>query len=451
MKERYWNSIVTSLRYGQCVLVLGPEIPAQRAVAGDAEASVAYTDALKDRLAAELLEDGHTAIMSSSLAGVAQQYEDAEGFGPGPLRVQAAEFYAARSFQPSALHRQLAALPFSLVLSTCHDPLLESAFQSAGKSPITDRYNFRGDRLENPELKVTGAREAPYVYHMFGHYQEPQSLVLSENDLLDFLLAVIASNPPLPNSLRRALQRNGSSFLFVGFGIRHWYLRVLLKVLVRGLAINRTGGSSVAVEPLLQWMPELECQQTILFYQRGTRIEVCDEDLTTFLSELDRRFKKAGGVEALPANPLAARPRVFVSYASEDVDLASRIAASLYAAGFEPWLDKEALRGGDDWNRKIEGDLRDSDYVLVLQTQALVAKTIGYVNKEIAIARDHAQRYRGLAFLIPLVADDLPPEQWVPELKTYQQLPVRQASFDDDVAQIVSTLRRDFQRRAARQ
>ena len=58
MKERYWNSIVTSLRYGQCVLVLGPEIPTQRVAAGDADASVAYTDALKDHLAAELVEDG---------------------------------------------------------------------------------------------------------------------------------------------------------------------------------------------------------------------------------------------------------------------------------------------------------------------------------------------------------------------------------------------------------
>lgn len=449
MKERYWNNLVTSLRSGQCILVLGPDIPAYKSGQGDAaqiDSQISYTDALKDQLAAELAEDGRCGIAATNLAGVAQQYEDADGFGAGMLRTQSAEFYASSQLEPSITHGEIATFPFSLILSTCHDQLLEIAFKSVGKSPIINRYNLRGDRQENPEFMMSGSIESPLIYHLFGYFKEPQSLVISENDLLDFLLAVISGNPPLPNCLRRALQRSGTSFLFMGFGIRHWYLRVLLKALVRGLSIGRSGGSSVAIEPLLHWIPDSEKQQTILFYQRGTRIEICEEEILLFLSELERRLKAAGGIVTQPA-PLVSRPRVFVSYASEDQGFAARLFAALQKASFDPWLDKDALRGGDDWNQMIEDQLRETDYVLVLQTPALATKMVGYVNKEIAIARDQAQRYRGLSFLIPLVADNLSDDDRIKELNSYQQMPLRGDSFDQDFSDLVSTLRRDFQRR----
>jgi hypothetical protein len=137
---------------------------------------------------------------------------------------------------------------------------------------------------------------------------------------------------------------------------------------------------------------------------------------------------------------------VFVSYASQDQDLAARLFASLQKAGFEPWLDKDALGGGEDWNLMIEDQLRETDYVLVLQTPALAAKRVGYVNKEIAIAREQAQRYRG-SFLIPLVAAELSADERIEELSAYQQMPLRDSCYSQDMADLVSTLRRDYQRR----
>jgi hypothetical protein len=49
--------------------------------------------------------------------------------------------------------------------------------------------------------------QAPLVYQLFGDALEPGSLVLSDNDLLDFLIAIVSERPPLPNSLVRALKR----------------------------------------------------------------------------------------------------------------------------------------------------------------------------------------------------------------------------------------------------
>ena len=113
--------------------------------------------------------------------------------------------------------------------------------RAAGKAPIVQRYHIGGDNRDNPEFPLSNSPKTPLVYHLFGHAHEPDSLVLSENDLLDFLIAIASDRPQLPSSLLRTLKRGPQSFLFIGFGITQWYLRVLLKVLMRTLEFHRTG------------------------------------------------------------------------------------------------------------------------------------------------------------------------------------------------------------------
>jgi hypothetical protein len=268
-------------------------------------------------------------------------------------------------------------------------------------------------------------------------------LVLSENDLLDFLIGVVSERPPLPNSLSRALKRSGQSFLFIGFGISQWYLRVLMKVLVRSLELHRTA-STIAAESLRS-LSERDREQTILFYQRGTRIEVEDADVSEFLTELADRLAAEGGVVA-EAAPLGPRPRVFISYAREDTALASRLFDGLGRSQFEPWLDEAALIGGEKWDQRIRDELAIADYALVLYTPALCRKTDSYVNREIALARDRALGVRG-SFLIPLRTTDIAAEDRVAELREYQEMTLRPAHFDEDLTKVVSTMLRDFQRR----
>src|SRR5215831_9587386 len=82
MKERHWTSLVTSLRHGQCLLMLGQEgsaTPAEANRAGSRN-DESFAEALMRQLADELEEDGRR-VIGDSLAAVAQQYEDAAGFG----------------------------------------------------------------------------------------------------------------------------------------------------------------------------------------------------------------------------------------------------------------------------------------------------------------------------------------------------------------------------------
>jgi hypothetical protein len=292
MKERHWKSLVTRVRHGQCILVLGPEIPAGSVGGAVGSTASRIAEQFTSTLATELEEDNKR-VTGTTLAAVAQQYEDAEGFGPNALRALAEGFYKSPDFVPSQIHAALAELPFSLILTTCQDDLMAHALHAADKAPIVERYHFGGDRRDNREFPLSNSPKTPLVYHLFGNAHEPDSLVLSENDLLDFLISIVSDRPPLPSSLRRTVKRGNQSFLFIGFGITQWYLRVLLKVLMRSLEFHRSGSNTIANEPLLG-LSEVDREQTILFYQRGMPIELEDAETGAFLTEL--RLRSGFGV-----------------------------------------------------------------------------------------------------------------------------------------------------------
>ncbi len=50
---------------------------------------------------------------------------------------------------------------------------------------------------------------------------------------------------------------------------------------------------------------------------------------------------------------------VFLSYASQDAEIARRIADALRAAGLEVWFDQSELRGGDAWDASIRKRIKD--------------------------------------------------------------------------------------------
>jgi hypothetical protein len=443
VKERHWNNLVGSLRHGNCVLMLGSEIPVKATSATNgSQSGNTLAEELRLRLARELEEDDRSPS-GNTLAALAQQYEDTEGFGPTTLRATAEMVLTSRQYSPSSVHEQLAALPFSLIVTTGQDTMLEQALKAAGKSPITHRYHLRGDKRENPEFVLPGTPASPVVFHLFGSAEEPSSLVLSENDVLDFLIRVVSERPPLPNSFLRVLKRVGQSFLFVGFGIRHWDLRILLKILLRALELNRSG-PAIAAEPL-DGLIQSDRDEMILFYQRGTRVELEDDDVGDFLTKLSDRLEADGGFVG-QAMPLGPRPRVFISYAREDAALASKVFDALQKEYFEPWLDQESLQGGDDWNKRIENDLDASDFVLVLYTPAFCRKTDSYVNKEVALACERALRVRG-SFLIPVRTEVLSEEDRVDALRKFDEMELRETAFDEDFSKIISTLKREYQRR----
>jgi hypothetical protein len=95
-------------------------------------------------------------------------------------------------------------------------------------------------------------------------------------------------------------------------------------------------------------------------------------------------------------------PIVLISYAHEDYDAAQRLANTIDAAGFRPWIDKVDLLGGQPWKVAIKKGIRNSDFVVTLHSQTSVKKR-GYVQQEIRVALDALTEFPELdIFLIPV-------------------------------------------------
>ena len=97
---------------------------------------------------------------------------------------------------------------------------------------------------------------------------------------------------------------------------------------------------------------------------------------------------------------------VFLSYASEDASAAQRIAEALRAAGIEVWFDREELRGGDAWDRRIREQIHDCRLFIAVISAHTEARDEGYFRREwkLAVDRTHDMDERK-AFLVPIVID----------------------------------------------
>jgi hypothetical protein len=84
--------------------------------------------------------------------------------------------------------------------------------------------------------------------------------------------------------------------------------------------------------------------------------------------------------------------KVFISYASKDEPLATKIVASLEEAGLDAWYKKREILPGDNWAEKVASGLRESNAMIVLVTpEALesdaVQSSISYALSEPTFSR----------------------------------------------------------------
>ncbi len=403
-----WKKLLFGIKKGECILFLGPDLPL---VLGDGTRSSPATD-LAWRLAAALKSGGAGGpdVDSSHLAQIVQRFliekDELE------LEMQLGEWHENLSSQGSELHDHLAALPFRHIVTSAHDPLMETALRAAGKSPSVERYHYKG---KNNERIADPTEDAPLLFHLYGAVSESDSVVLSETQLLDFLAKLIAKDPPLPRYVDATLT-TGRMFLFLGFGLRHWYLRILLHV----LKVLREGCVSFAIEAL-SVEDGKPSEDTILFYQDNFKVEIEQLDVVRFVETLRGKYvppPRPGGEAPAPAVPEAAgagadsaAPSVFICHASENQEAAREVHEALERSGLQPWLDRENLRGGDRWDQVIESTIEEASYFVVLNSHELLAKTRNprgeYVNREIKAALD-GTRDRFTNFIFPVQIDDAP-------------------------------------------
>lgn len=233
-----------------------------------------------------------------------------------------------KDYAPTSLHTFFAKLPgllaernYSstfLIVTTNYDDLLERAFKAANQSydlvtywignqndqrgkllhwpalgrprPINDPSTYDGIKLDerrnlvNPViLKVHGA-----VDRTVSKAMDPRdSYVITEDDYLEYLTrSDIAAL--VPATLKEKFSQ--SSFLFLGYSLRDWNLRVFLHRIQMQQQQNFNFYKSWAIQ---KNPAELEQKSW-----KARRVEIFDASLNDYISELDTRvqsLEEAGG------------------------------------------------------------------------------------------------------------------------------------------------------------
>jgi adenylate cyclase len=100
---------------------------------------------------------------------------------------------------------------------------------------------------------------------------------------------------------------------------------------------------------------------------------------------------------------------VFISYASQDAEVAHRIRDTLRDAGLEVWFDQSDLRGGEAWDASIRRQIRECALFVPLISSNTNARSEGYFRLEwkLAVDRSHLMA-DDQPFLLPLVIDATP-------------------------------------------
>ncbi len=99
--------------------------------------------------------------------------------------------------------------------------------------------------------------------------------------------------------------------------------------------------------------------------------------------------------------------RVFLCHSSQDKPIVRELYQRLLAEGWiDPWLDKEKLLPGQDWDMEIEKAVEAADAVIVCLSNNSVSKE-GYIQKEVKKILDKAEeKPDATIFIIPLRLDD---------------------------------------------
>ena len=65
-----------------------------------------------------------------------------------------------------------------------------------------------------------------------------------------------------------------------------------------------------------------------------------------------------------PDSPDRGKLRVFISYSRDDLYFADQLDVALKAYGFECFIDREGISGGEDWKQRLGNLIRDADTVV---------------------------------------------------------------------------------------
>ena len=216
-------------------------------------------------------------------------------------------------FQPGPLHRLLAAIPIpQVIVVTNYDTLVEQAFEEANRP--YDLVVYPADRKDiansilwwphgspEPEIAIPNDLDidlstTTVIYKMHGTVspasEKWDNFVITEEDYVEFL-SRMTTNSAVPSLFYPYFRDR--SFLFLGYSLRDWNLRVVLNNLSRHLASRSGGNMEEQDEAPKSWSIQLHPSELETRLWTKKNVNIFDVSLNEFTARIRKELQKETG------------------------------------------------------------------------------------------------------------------------------------------------------------
>jgi hypothetical protein len=315
------------------------------------------------------------------------------------------------AFAPPLPLRQLAEITdFNLYVSMTFDPLMELAINEVrfGGAANSDVIAYAPNRVADLPVERDDLQR-PVVYHLLGRLSASPTYVISDEDMLEFICA-LQSEHLTPEKLFHALEH--SHLLVIGSDFSNWLARLFLRMTKR----RRLSDPREVGEIFADSHSKGDVRLVSFLQQVSVRTRVFS-GAEEFVAELHRRWtvrrNKAvpvgGSTPPMRFMPVAREMpenAVFISYAREDLPAVQRLKAALDAAGITTWFDMDRLESGDDYDRKIRGNISRCSFFLPIVSATTQRRHEAYFRREWSYAVDRTRSMAdGAVFMLPICID----------------------------------------------
>jgi hypothetical protein len=215
----------------------------------------------------------------------------------------------ARDYPSGPLHTLLAAVPVPLlIVVTNYDTLVEQAFDALGRrydlvihpadrSDIANSvlwwpYGAPEPKIEAPNSLDIDLGKTTVIYKMHGTVLQKterwDNFVITEEDYIDFL-SRMTTQTAIPSLFFEYF--HSRSFLFLGYSLKDWNFRVVLRNLSKPLESRGRASSNDADEPLPSWAIQLKPSELEQRLWSARHVHIFDVTLDEFIERLQSRKK----------------------------------------------------------------------------------------------------------------------------------------------------------------
>lgn len=409
--EDFWDDVLAHIRQGVLVPITGPALN----VVSIGEVDKTLTEIIAERLVDRY--DLETAHINMTMGGAVAAFLRKRGHGEIERLYRVVnDIIGEFDAQPCAPLRDLAKVSdLRLFVSTTPDRLLAQAINDIrfeGRPRVRElSFSLNQSTDEQARNMHAPSETDAVIVQLFGQAASTPQYAIHDEDLLEWLHALLSGTARLPEWISYALKHR--PLLFIGCEVPDWLGRFLMR-LSSQTRLSQESKQFFFVHAPLTREPVLS--MFFSTYCRETQVQQLEMRPSEFVHELcirweaaqqQSRAKKHQNAQNDIGASISTAPTIFISYIREDIDLARRLYAAVADLGGDVWFDERRLYPGDAWEdevlRSIRKRIRLFLPIISLNTES---HEEGYVFREWreAVIRSHAIPQR--RFIIPVVIDE---------------------------------------------